>query len=152
MIIRTADKTEWQSLQDLNNEVFIDNAKYDPDIVTSWAYSEEGKKYFQDLVIDFNSICFVAVDNNKLVGYLAASPKPISYRKSRYLEVDNMGVIPEYKGQGIGKLLMMRCKEWAKEMGYQKIFVNAYSKNETAIKFYERCGFHVIDISLELSI
>jgi len=105
------------------------------------------------LVNDPNSICFVAENSDsKLVGYFAASDKSISYRKSKYLEVDNMGVMPEYRSQGIGKELMDECKRWAKEKGYQKLFVNSYYKNEKAIKFYKRCGFGEIDVSLELNI
>jgi len=152
MKIRKVKPNEWSNLQELNNEVFVDNAKYDPDLVLDWAYSDEGRKYFQELVNDPDSICFVAEDNNLLVGYLAASPKPISYRKSRYLEVDNMGVIPDYRSKGVGKILMDTCKEWAKDNDYQKLFVNSYSKNEKAIRFYKKCGFDNIDISLEMNL
>lgn len=153
MIIRKVRETEWSQLQDLNSEVFVDNAKYDSDIILNWAHSEAGTKYFQELVKDLESICLVAEDENgTLVGYIAAAPKSISYRKSKYLEVDNMGVIPAFRSQGIGKLLMDACKKWAKEQGYQKLFVNSYSKNEKAIQFYKSCGFEVIDVSLEMSI
>ncbi|NCN03890.1 MAG: GNAT family N-acetyltransferase [Candidatus Pacebacteria bacterium] len=152
MKIRKVRPDEWENLQALNNEVFVDNAKYDPDLVLDWAYSDEGRKYFQELVNDPDSICFVAEDNNKLVGYLAASPKLISYRKSRYLEVDNIGVIPTYRSHGVGKMLMDICKEWARENNYQKLYVNSYFQNEQAIRFYKKNGFNPIDISLELAL
>lgn len=152
MKIRKARADESTILQDLNNEVFVDNVKYDPDLVLDWAYSEAGKKYFQELVADPESICFIAEDDGKLVGYLAASPKPISYRKSRYLEVDNMGVIPEYRSKGVGRMLMDACKKWATENNYQKMFVNSYAKNEKAVSFYQKCGFEIIDVSLEMTI
>lgn len=87
-----------------------------------------------------------------MVGYIAASPKPFSYRKSTYLEVDNMGVIPEYRSQGIGGMLMEECKKWAKQNGYQKLFVNSYSENKKAISFYKNCGFNLIDVGLETKI
>lgn len=92
MHIRKVKADEWSNLQVLNNEVFVDNAKYDSDLIEEWALSEAGKTYFQELVTDTQSVCFVAEDElGKLIGYLAASPKPISYRKSKYLEIDNMG-------------------------------------------------------------
>lgn len=153
MKIRKVNKNEWSDLQILNNEVFVDNAKYDPDIIEDWAFSEAGKKYFQELVNDNKSICFVAEnESGKLVGYIAASPKPFSYRKSKYLEVDNMGVIPEYRSQGVGAKLMEECKDWAKENGYHRMFVVSYFKNNKAVNFYKKCGFEEIDISLEMNI
>jgi ribosomal protein S18 acetylase RimI-like enzyme len=150
MKIRKAKINEWSNLQDLNNEVFLDNAKYDPDIIIDWAYSEAGEKYFKELVNDQKSLCIVAeTDFGELVGYLAASPKEFGYRKSKYLEVDNMGVIPEYRSKGLGRELMDKAIEWAKENGFQKVYVCSYSENDKAIKFYEKCGYKKIDVSLE---
>jgi len=153
MKIRKINKNEWSDLQVLNNEVFIDNAKYDSDIIIDWAMSEVGKKYFQELVNDTESVCFVVEnDLGKLVGYIAGSPKPCSYRKSKYFEIDNMGVIPEYRSQGIGAKLMEECKGWAKENGYHKLFVTSYFANNKAITFYKKTGFEEIDLSLELTL
>lgn len=153
MHIRKVRSDEWAALQFLNNEVFIDNAKYDPDIIENWAFSDAGKKYFQELVNDEASVCLVAENEaGKLVGYIAASPKPFSYRKSKYLEVDNMGVVPEYRSQGVGAKLMDACKSWAKDHGYQRLFVVSYFKNSKAVAFYKKCGFGEIDTSLEMTI
>lgn len=148
--IRFVRPTEVSTLQDLNQEVFTDNAKYDPDIILDWAYSEVGRKYFEDLVQDPASICFVAeTENGELVGYIAASPKSFSYRKSKYIEVDNMGVLPEYRSQGVGKMLMEFCLAEAKNRGYQRAFVDCYFKNEKALAFYKKNGYHEMATSLE---
>lgn len=153
MQIRTARQEEWPQLQSLNNEVFVDNVKYDPDLVHDWAYTEAGKKYYQNLVVDPKSICFVAEDDDgQLIGYLAAAAKTISYRKSRYLEIDNMGVLPQHRSRGIGRLLMKACQVWARVNGYQKLFVISYGKNEGAVHFYKKCGFGIIDIGLEMTV
>lgn len=150
MTIRKAKQEEWSSVQLLNNEVMINNAEYDPDIIKDWAYSDEGTKYFKEVVTDTSSVCLVMEnDAGTLVGYIIAVPKPITYRKSRYLEIDNMGVLPEYRSKGIGYQLIEACKKWAEENKYQKLFVNSYSKNEKAIRFYKSCGFEMIDVSLE---
>lgn len=153
MKIRVAMKSEWRTLQDLNNEVFIDNPQYDPDLMMDWAHSREGEKYFKELVNDPKSLCLLAeTEEGELVGYLAASPKIISYRKSKYFEVDNMGVIPEYRSKGVGRKLMDKCIEWARKNKYDKAYVNSYSRNVGALNFYKKCGYREIDVSLEKEI
>lgn len=81
--IRPAGKDEVKVLQDLNDEVFIDNQKYDADLDMDWAQSDKGKKYFTELLDNTEACCFIAEDNEKKIGYIAAGPKPVSYRKSR---------------------------------------------------------------------
>jgi diamine N-acetyltransferase len=147
--IRRANKSEVKDLQDLNDEVFIDNQKYDSDLDMNWAQSEKGKEYFTDLLNNPNACCFIAEENGKKIGYIAAGPKTVSYRKSKYIEIENMGVIPEYRSNGIGTLLMKECLKWAKSVGFQKAFVNAYFENTMAVEFYRRNGFSEIDVSLE---
>ena len=83
---------------------------------------------------------------------MAAAEKFIDYRKSKYLEIENMGVVPDYRSQGISRLLMDECFKWGKENGFQKVFVNSYIKNTAAMEFYKKSGFEEIDISLEKNI
>lgn len=150
--ISLADKEAVNTLQDLNDEVFVDNHKYDTDLKMDWAQSEAGSKYFTEILNNPNSICLIAKDESKPVGYIAAGPKDFDYRLSKYLEIENMGVTPEYRSKGVGSKLMVKLYELAKQKGYQKIYINAYIENTGAITFYEKNGFRKIDVSLERDI
>ena len=147
--IRPCNISEVKILQNLNDEVFTHNAKYDIDLDLAWAKGEKGKKYFSELLNNNKSYAVIAEDDGKHVGYLVACLKRIDYRSSKYLEIENMGVIPEYRSKGVGRMLMHECFTWAKEQGYQKVFVNTYIANEKAIQFYKKSGFSEIDVSLE---
>ncbi len=148
-MIRPCRESEVEILQSLNDEVFIDNAKYDTDLNLNWAKGEKGKEYFTNLLMNKSAYKIIVENEGRAIEYLPASQKHIDYRNSKYLEIENMGVIPEYRSQGVGKLLMDECFTWAKENGYQKIFVNTYIANEKALIFYKKNGFSEIDISLE---
>jgi ribosomal protein S18 acetylase RimI-like enzyme len=138
-----------QTFQDLNDEVFVDNSKYDSDLKIDWAQSEVGREYFADVVSNPENICLIVKDGERPVGYAVAEPKIFGYRLSKYMEIDNMGVSPDYRSKGIGTELIRRVTEIAKEKGYQKIFVNAYWGNTKAVSFYEKNGFEKIDVGLE---
>lgn len=152
MTIRAAQQDEVATLQNLNDEVFIDNAKYDADLKLDWAQSEEGKTYFAEIVNNPKSICLIAEEDTKPVGYLVAKPKHFGYRLSSCIEIENMGVSPHFRSKGIGEKLIYECIRIAQERGFGKVYVNAYIQNTKAIHFYEKCGFTKIDISLEKNI
>ena len=96
-----------------------------------------------------DSQCFVAEDSGVLVGYIVLSERFIDYRKSRCVEINDVGVTPAYQSKGIGSLLIQKAVEWAKEKGYQKMYVSCYFKNTRALSFYRRNGLTEIDLGLE---
>ncbi len=150
--LRTANKNDVEILQGLNNELFIDNQKYDDDMVMNWSTGEKGKNYFTRIINNKQAFCSIAEVKGRAVGYISCEKKEESSRKSRYFEIANMGVISEYRSKGVGTLLIKKAKEWAKKNGYQRLFVNSYFKNHKAIAFYKRNGFKEIDVSLEIKL
>jgi GNAT superfamily N-acetyltransferase len=59
----------------------------------------------------------------------------------KYLEMDNVVVMPDYRSKGIGKLLSDWCEAKAKENNCKVLMLDAYLENEKAHRFYEREGF-----------
>ena len=74
---------------------------------------------------------FSAWDGDKLVGLICVMDDGIMNAYIHYLLVN-----PEYQGADIGRTLVEMTKEHYKD--YMRICVIAY---DTALKFYERCGF-----------
>src|SRR5437773_2747393 len=127
--IRTARKDEVGQLQELNNKAFTDNPKFDKDFYADWSFSEYAKNYYTNLLNNPEAVCFIVEDDEKMVGYAAVAPKTVNHRLSKYCEIENIGIIPEYRKQGIGKRLIEQCCNWAKSKGYQKIYLMSYFKN-----------------------
>lgn len=150
--ILKASTDDVQILQRLNNEVIVDNGKYDDDLIPDWALSERGRAYFTKELHNKDSICFIAQEDNNPVGYIMATPKHFSYRKSSCIEIANMGVVPLFRSKGVGKQLIDKVINDARSRGYKKIYVNSYFQNAKAITFYKRSGFYEIDLSLERSL
>ena len=99
-----------------------------------------------------DSQCFVAEDSGVLVGYIVLSERFIDYRKSRCVEINDVGVSPAYQSKGIGSMLIQKAIEWAKGKGYQKMYVNCYFKNTRGISFYKKNKLAKIDLGLEMNI
>jgi ribosomal protein S18 acetylase RimI-like enzyme len=150
--IRPATIDDFENILILNSQVMAAKYDYDEDAVIDFEFTVDGKKYFHEALINPQGCFLVATSDNKLVGYVNGAPMPISYRKSKYFELQNLGVIPEDKRQGVGKKLMTAITDWAKTQGFQKIYLNCYANNTEALAFYRQLGYQDIDICLERSI
>lgn len=150
--LRQATVEDVSILQKLNQEVFVEDFQYDNDLDMDWAMGEKGKNYFTKAVSSNESACFVAEIDNKAVGYLSIGYKRTPFRKNRYLEVENIGVSPEFRSQGIGAELIKKARDWGREHGFSRLFVNSYFNNSRAVEFYKRNGFAEIDLGLEMEI
>lgn len=78
-----------------------------------------------------------AWSENELVGYAGI--------KGRFeADLMTMGVVRDFRGQGIGKLLLNACLEWAFKRGCERIFLEVRESNLSAIGLYQASGFEVI--------
>ena len=147
--IRQVKSEDWWSIQKLNNEVFQNDKDNGPDMDLNWPHSEKAIKYYQDLANGAYGHCLIAEIDGIAVGYVALSIKDFGYRKSKYVEVENIGVSPEFRSKGIGEKLMNASSEWAKSQGANRLYVEAFWGNTKAIKYYKNNGFTEIGIQLE---
>lgn len=147
--LKTPEPKEWKTIQKLNNYVFLNDKNHDEDLDMNWPFSKQGIDYYKKLANGTYGYCLIADVNNKSVGYIALSIKDFGYRKSKYMEIENMGVHPDYRSQGIGKKLLKKATKWAKKQGATKMWVSAYWNNKKAIKFYKDNGFYETGVELD---
>jgi len=150
--IRPASPQDIKTLQALNHEVFEDNLKYDSDLDLNWSLSEKGKEYYSSSLSGENTVCLIAEDDGKPIGYLSSGTKEEVGRVGKYFEIFDMGVTPNYRSKGIGKLLVNECLSLVKSKGFKKISVRTYFNNIKAVEFYKRSGFSELEIGLEKSL
>lgn len=57
------------------------------------------------------------------------------------VEIEPLGILPEYRRQGLGRSLMIAALEKMAERGAIQVSVGVWLENKAAIRFYERLGF-----------
>lgn len=55
-----------------------------------------------------------------------------------------MGVVPEAKGQGVGKWFLTQVIEEARARGEQAVVLEAFEQNTPAVELYKRVGFTIV--------
>ena len=83
---------------------------------------------------------FVAAIENKIVGWIGAA-QAIMIEVMPHCEINGLVIDENYRGKGIGKLLVERVKQWAKEKGNDKLSLRCNVKRIEAHLFYEHLGF-----------
>lgn len=91
----------------------------------------------------FPGYSFVALEENRPVGFVLNAIREINGKKIAWN--GGTGIIPEKRGEGIGKQLIEQSLEKYKELGVQTAYLEAIRSNENAIKLYEKMGYTLID-------
>jgi GNAT superfamily N-acetyltransferase len=87
------------------------------------------------------SAVLVAENNeHKIIAYVYLFEVPFLEGDSP-VELHSVLVDKNYRGQGIGKLIMQKAEEWAKSVGYKKIILSSRIQLEKAHGMYEGLGF-----------
>jgi len=79
---------------------------------------------------------FFAKKNNTVVGCIALKPSKVGYYEISKMAVDNA-----LQGQGVGRLLLLKALDKARELNVKKICLESNSKLERALTLYQHCGF-----------
>jgi ribosomal-protein-alanine N-acetyltransferase len=84
-----------------------------------------------------NIIRLKAVCDEQMVGFVAGDIK----RSESLAWIATIGVLPEYRGRGIGAALLRACEE---KLEVPVIRLVVRQSNDTAIRLYERFGYALL--------
>ena len=90
----------------------------------------------------FPSSCFVAEWQNEVVGFLIGSPQPVN--DGFYGHICNLAVAEEYRGIGIGRLLVRRAEHQFLMEGAQGIQLEVRESNTGGRSFYKKLGYEEV--------
>lgn len=89
------------------------------------------------------SVCWVAEMDNEIAGCCGIFPTP--GLPERCAELVKFYLSANARGKGIGKMLMENCMSSAKELKFNKIYIESLPQFSKAVNIYEKQGFHFID-------
>jgi ribosomal protein S18 acetylase RimI-like enzyme len=87
-----------------------------------------------------HSEVLVAVYKQKLIGWMGIS-YVVTLTSPPLCEIHGLVVHEQFRGQGIGKMLIEKAKEWSKNKGADKLKLRCNIKRTEALLFYKKMGF-----------
>ena len=64
-----------------------------------------------------------------------------TFRARPLLNIHDLAVLPEWRGQGIGRALLAAAEDRARQRGCCRLTLEVQDTNERALRLYERFGF-----------
>jgi len=86
-----------------------------------------------------DSVYWIALDRSEIIGGCGIFPTPALPEDCA--ELVKFYLASEFRGKGIGRMLMDKCIESAKNMGYSKIYLESMPELGKAISMYKKAGF-----------
>jgi putative acetyltransferase len=106
-------------------------------------YTDPTTDHLFELFQTPQSAYFVAVLNGEIVG--GCGIYPTKGMPEGCTELVKLYLAPATRGKGVGKALMERCFEIAKEKEYTEIYLETLPELHIAVGLYERMGFEYLE-------
>ena len=153
MKVRMAQEKDIARIHSLLAQVAMVHHKGRPDLF------KPGKSKYTDeelkaLLQDSNRPILAAVDDNDCMqGYAFCIFRQYKDHNImtdiKTLYIDDLCVDETMRGKHIGRLLYNAALDYAREHGCYNLTLNVWSLNESAIRFYEKCGLKPQKIGME---
>ena len=102
---------------------------------------EAAKKFLAERILKKESIIFIAISENKIVGFTQLYPLFSSLSMKRTWQLNDLYILKEYRGYGISKQLIDAAKQLAKETNAAGIMLETEKTNIIGNKLYPSCDF-----------
>lgn len=83
----------------------------------------------------------LAQDKDRYVGFAICFVGFSTFKAKPLINIHDIGVLKEYRNQGVGILLMEEIEKKAKLLGCCKITLEVQERNNSARVFYKKSGF-----------
>ncbi|MBP3916573.1 GNAT family N-acetyltransferase [Clostridium sp.] len=143
-MVRYANREELERVNELRKVVNEVHCKGRPDIFKD-GFCKELQDFIYTIWESKNSDVIVAIRDNEICGfacvdYIEKPESPFSLER-RFYHINELGVDPKHRRQGIATELFSFIKEEASRRNFDKIELDMWEFNEDALKFYESLGF-----------
>ncbi len=86
------------------------------------------------------SVYYVAEKDNEILGGCGIFPTVGLPDKT--CELVKLYLAPSPRGTGLGKALMLKAMAWAKEAGYEQVYLETMPELSNAVTMYEKLGYN----------
>lgn len=151
-MLELARESDWEAVRRLSVQIHDLHASWRSDL---YYHSDEPypKAYFLEDIQ--NRLVYTAKVAGVVVGYVILSvmekggPGTVEYKAMR---LDSICVDESARGQGLGKEIVADVRALARAFGCREVILGVHPENDEAVGFYQKCGFTIRTINMEMKV
>lgn len=151
-MLQLATEADWESVQRLSVQVHDLHAAWRPDL---YFHAEEPYPHEKFLADIRSRLIYVAKLDRVVVGYVVlaimAKDGPGTVEQ-KILRLDSICVEESLRGHGIGREMVSEVRVLAKFFGCKQVLLGVHPENDKAVGFYQKCGFRIRTINMDMTI
>ncbi|NBI31110.1 GNAT family N-acetyltransferase [Chengkuizengella marina] len=140
-ILRCPIKKDAEELSKLRIQIDGETDNLDREAGEGILTTKDFEKLIYDDTVAEKNLFLVAEVQGKIVGFTRCEGNNLS--RFRHKAEFGIGILKEYWGFGIGKILLENILLWADSTEIQKIYLSVVETNTNAIQLYKKVGFKV---------
>lgn len=156
MIFELAKESDFEAVNRLARQVTSYHAQWDSNIqIVDHPYPMD---FFLECIREdsvYQNAIYVARQGDAVVGfmrfYLWQTNSTVTEKRTM-LSIDDIGVEEGMRHQGIGTRMMDALRTLAEEWGCSDLCLYVDAPNESAIAFYQKCGFRTRNIGMRMKL
>ena len=151
-MLELARESDWAEVQRLSIQIHDLHAAWRPDLYFHCDEPYPKEKFLEDIR---NRMVYTARIDGTVVGYVILSmlqkggPGTVEYKAMR---LDAICVDEAARGQGIGKAMVADVRALARAFGCREIILGVHPENDSAVDFYQKCGFRIRTINMDMKV
>ena len=149
-MLELARESDWESVRRLSVQIHDLHAAWRPDLYFHCDEPYPREKYLEDIR---NRMVYTAKIGGQVAGYVILSmmqkggPGTVEYKA---LRLDAICVDEVARGQGIGKAMVSDIRALARAFGCREVILGVHPENDRAVDFYQKCGFAIRTINMDM--
>ncbi|MDX2048604.1 MAG: GNAT family N-acetyltransferase [Chitinophagaceae bacterium] len=145
MVIRFATTDDAEAIADFSRKTFHETfaSVNTPENMNKFMSEQFTKEMLIKEVGEDGNVFLAAYDEGQLMGYvkMRKTINPPELGNVKAIEIARIYAATSSIGKGIGKALMQKTIDVAKEMGKEMLWLGVWEENHRAIEFYKKWGF-----------
>lgn len=151
-MLELAREADWEAIKRLSVQIHDLHAAWRPDIYYHVEEPYPRETFLKDTA---NRLVYVAKLEDTVVGYVVLSifPKggPGTVEK-QVMRLESICVDASLRGNGIGKAMVADVRALAKAFRCRELLLGVHPENDAAVAFYQKCGFRIRTINMDMHI
>ncbi len=141
--LRLLKKSDFKQIKDFLPSMWFTHSTNSDLVSENYLKQLSVTKYLQKVLDDKNQQGYVAIHEEKIVGFIKCEKRkcPSFYHRKYEIYIDDLIVLEDYRRRGIATSLVKKCLSYAKNQNIRLVITKIWGFNKGSKSLFKDVGF-----------